>query len=193
MLVSRHLTLIAAAFAFLAGGCGTGADAPEADAPEAADELASSPDGSDDLADVTNYRLTMDGVNRYFDATMNVARVVQNMTPAERAAFEGPQEEEEMPTLDEMAARMEQNPAVASAVRDAGLSTREYAVIAMSMLQAGMAQAFAAMQPGADQDSLARAMGVSAENMAFMRDNAEELGRRQEEMASVMQELEPQE
>jgi hypothetical protein len=98
-----------------------------------------------------------------------------------------------MPTLDEMAARMEQNPAVASAVRDAGLSTREYAVIAMSMLQAGMAQAFAAMQPGADQDSLARAMGVSAENMAFMRDNAEELGRRQEEMASVMQELEPQE
>ncbi len=51
-----------------------------------------------------------------------------------------------------------------------------------------MAQAFIAMQPGADADSLARASGANPANIAFMRDNAEALGRRQQEVAAAMEE-----
>jgi hypothetical protein len=94
-----------------------------------------------------------------------------------------------MPSLDDMADRISAHPAVERAVRDAGLSPREYGLVAYAMLQAGMAQAVAAMQPGADPDSLARAAGVNPANMAFMRDNAEELGRRQQELAAEMEAL----
>jgi hypothetical protein len=44
------------------------------------------------------------------------------------------------------------------------------------------------MQPGADADSLARASGANPANIAFMRDNAEALGRRQQEVAAAMEE-----
>jgi hypothetical protein len=174
------------AFALILGACGGAADSNgETDTTEA--PAAAAPDVDTDLADVTNYELTMDRVDRYFNATINVGRAMQGMTPAERAAFEGP-DEEEMPSLDDMADRISSHPAVERAVRDAGLTPREYGTIAMSMLQAAMAQAFSAMQPNADPDSLARAAGANPANVAFMRDNAEALGQRQQEVAAAMEE-----
>ncbi len=177
------------ALALFLGACGDAADSEGTDVAES--PVADAPDGGSDadLADVTNYELTMDRVERYFQASINIGRAMQGMSPAERQAFEGPEDQEEMPSLDDMAARISANPAVESAVRDAGLTPREYGVIAMSMLQAAMAQAFSAMQPNADPDSLARAAGANPANVAFMRDNAEELGRRQEELAAEMEAL----
>jgi hypothetical protein len=176
------------AFALTLGACGGAADTNgETDVAEAPDADASNVEA--DLADVTNYELTMDRVDRYFDATLNMGRAMQSMTPAEREAFDGPEDEESMPTLDDMADRISANPQLEGAVRDAGLTPREYGTVAMAMLQAGMAQAFSAMQPNADPDSLARAAGANPANVAFMRDNAEELGRRQQELAAAMEEM----
>jgi len=182
----RLATAAVAALALTLGGCADDsetdvADAPPADAPDA-------PSGDGDVADVANYELTMDRVDQYFEATVGIGRAMQGMTPAEREAFERP-EEDTMPSLDDMAARISEHPAVERAVRDAGMTPREYGTVAMAMLQAAMAQAVSAMQPTADADSLARAMGANPANIAFMRDNAEELGRRQQALAAQMEEM----
>jgi hypothetical protein len=178
-----------AILALSAGGCAGGDDDVDGVALDEAPAEQAAPSGDADLADVTNYELTMDRVEKYFAATVNIGRAMQQMTPAERAAFEQTEEQEQMPSLDDMADRISEHPAVESAVRDAGLSPREYGLVAYAMLQAGMAQAVAAMQPGADPDSLARAAGVNPATVAFMRDNAEELGRRQQELAAEMEAL----
>lgn len=154
---------------------------------------AASANGSGDmdeqLADISSYRLTMDKVDRWMNAQRSMARQVAALSPAEREAFKARQEQKDDASdadMDEMVQRIESEPMMKAAVRDAGLSPREFTLLTMSMIQTGMATAVLDMRPNDNQDSLARAMKANMDNIRFMRENQAELTRKQQETAATL-------
>lgn len=143
------------------------------------------------LEDISNYRLTMDKVDRWMNAQRIMATQVAALSPAEREAFKARQEREDDADGDDqsmaqMAARIESEPMMKKAVSEAGLTPREFTILTMSMVQTGMATAVLDMRPNDNQDSLAREMKANMDNIKFMRENQQELNRKQQEMAAVM-------
>lgn len=182
--MKHRVTLVAALL--LAVACSSENAAPPADSGAAATTAAAAGDGASDLADITNYRLTMDKVDQYYAAQRNMMVAMKDMSPAEREALEL---ENDNPSLDDMARSFESHPAIASAMRDAGLTGREFATITMSMVQSGMAAMALQMRPNDDQDSLAREMQANMANIKFMQENQAALERKQAELRAEMQRL----
>jgi hypothetical protein len=186
----RHVTkgLIAAMlFAAACGrddaGSGTNADAAASDA------AAGTQAGAEqDLADVTGYRLTMDKMDKYFAAQRNMAVKLKEMSPEDRARIEADGGDSN-DGLDDIARRIEQHPVISGAVREAGLSPREYATLTMAFVQSAMAASVLQMRPNDDQDSLAREMKANMDNIRFFREHETELKRKQEALEQEMQRL----
>ena len=76
-----------------------------------------------------------------------------------------------------------------SAIREAGLSPREYIVLTVSMMQSAMAAGVAKMRPNDNQDSLVREMKANPENVKFINEHEAELGQKQKAMADEMKKL----
>lgn len=155
----------------------------------AADPDATPADSRADLVELSSYELTMNGVDRYFEANRNLVAALQTMSPAEREAFESLEDADDL-SVEGMADRVGRTPAARQAVERAGLSPREYGVIGLAMVQGAMAQVAFMTQPDADPDSLARAMGVNPRNVAFVQEHAQEIAARQQAMAAEMERLE---
>jgi hypothetical protein len=181
--------LIATLFSITAcAGGDNAADSAKSDAPAAAPAQQQQADA--DIADVSEYRLTMDGMNKFFEAQRNLGIAASKLTPAEREAMEAEnQDDGNDGSLDQMVKRIEANQLASDAVRKAGLSAREYTMISLTMMQAAMAASVLQMRPNDNQDSLAREMKVNPANIKFMRDNQAEFARRQEAMAAEMKKL----
>ncbi|MGZ8378214.1 MAG: hypothetical protein ACXW61_16900 [Gemmatirosa sp.] len=170
-----------------AAGDSAGASGGASTTPPAASGASS---GDGDLADVTSYRLTMDKMDRYYAAQRNMAVRMQALSPAERAALEAKDDADDSnQSLDDMARKIEQTPVMAEAVREAGLSAREFATITVSMIQSAMAASVLQMRPKDNQDSLVREMKASMENVRFMRENEAVLRQKQEAMAAELKRL----
>ena len=178
--------LTSAALALAATAC-SGDDTDAADS-AAGDSPAAAPATGDDLTDVSNYRLTMDKVDRYFDAQLAIARRVKDLSPEERAPLEEMGSSADA-SLDDMARRLESHPAMRDGLREANLSPREFATMTMAMVQAGMAASVLQMRPNDNQDSLAREMKASMDNIRFMRENEAEIVRRQQELQAQLREM----
>lgn len=180
-----HSRTVLPALLLLAVACGP----KDAGAPESAANAAASGAGSveEDLADVSSYRLTMDKVDRYFEAQRNIARRVKDMSPEDRAPLER-MESSANASLDDMARRIDSHPAMREAVREAGFSAREFATFTMAMVQAAMASSVLEMRPNDDQDSLAREMKASMENIRFLREHEAEITQRQEALEAEFRE-----
>ena len=178
-------TILAAAALALAGTACSGGDAESGDSAVGGAPAAEAPSTGDDLADVSNYRLTMDKLDRYYDAQLAIARRVKDLTPEERAPLEQ-MESSANASLDDMASRLESHPATREGLREADISAREFATLTMAMVQAGMAASVLQMRPNDNQDSLAREMKASMENIRFMRENEAELMRKQQELESEL-------
>jgi hypothetical protein len=144
-----------------------------------------------ELADVTQYTLTMDKYDKYLAAQRNIALKAKDLSPEERQKFkEGPDSEDNSSqSLDDMAKRIESEPLMNAAVRDAGLSPREFAVITMSMMQTAMAAGVLKMRPNDNQDSLIREMKANPANVKFWQANEAELTRKQKAVADEMKRL----
>jgi hypothetical protein len=184
-----HLrTMLAAAALALASTACAGDDADSADSAAGGAPAAEAPSSGDDLTDVSNYRLTMDKVDRYFDAQLAIARRVKDLSPEERAPLEQ-MESSANATLQDMANRLESHPATREGLREANISAREFATLTMAMVQAGMAASVLQMRPNDNQDSLAREMKASMENIRFIRENEAELTRKQQELESELREM----
>ena len=181
--------LIIAAFAAAAIGCQAD-DTPAADsqAPATAQSAAVQRTAEEDLSDVTNYKLSMEKIDKYFAAQRNIATRVRAMSPAERAAMNSDNNSANA-SLDDMARNMDRHPALKSAIEDADLSTREYATLTMAMVQAGMAASVLQMRPNDNQDSLAREMKASMANIRFMREHEAEITQRQKAMEAEFQRM----
>ncbi|GLC24807.1 hypothetical protein [Roseisolibacter agri] len=163
-----------------------GGTTPAASAPAAAAQA----DG--DLADVQSYKLTMDKIDRLYAAQRAMAVRAKAMSPAERAALDsadGGDDDNDDQSLDGIAAKIERVPAMAAAVREAGLSPREFATISMAMLQSAMAGSVLQMRPKDNADSLVREMKANMDNVRFMREHEAEIKQKQEAMAAEMKKL----
>lgn len=168
---TRWTTLLVTACLALAA-CGPG-DAPLADRSTTAQQ-----DDTTDLAAVTNYRLSMEKVNKFFEAQRNMAILLKSLTPAQQEALSL----EGSGSMEEMAQKLSSSPEWASAIRAAGLEPGEYAILTMSMLQSSMAAAMLKMQPNSDQDSLVTAMHANMDNVKFVREHEAEINAKREAM-----------
>jgi hypothetical protein len=140
-----------------------------------------------DLSDIQNYHLTMDNVNKWFTAQRNVALKVRGMSAAERASLD--QGGSGNGSMDALVARLEGNTSMNSAIHDAGLSARDYALLTMAMVQSTMAAGVLKMRPKDNQDSLVHAMKANMENVRFMQEHEAELARKQQEMEAEMKRM----
>jgi hypothetical protein len=181
-----------AAILLATAACGPADDAARSDAGGAApagEAGAAAPASSgDDLADVTSYRLTMDKLDKFYAAQRNLALKAKAMSPEEREAMRRDDSDEASGSgsLDDLVRRIESVPQMRDAIRDAGLSPREYAVLTMSLLQSGMAASVIKMRPKDDPDSLAREMQANIENVRFVQEHEAELTRRQKALEAEM-------
>jgi hypothetical protein len=116
-----------------------------------------------DAREVLRYTLTEAGLAKYSQATRQLAALPDR----ERAACD--EDDTDAGSLDEMAARLDGVPGASAAIRSAGMTSREYVLFSMSLLQNGMA-AWAASQPGG-----ALPPGVSRANVDFLKKHDAEL------------------
>lgn len=181
---SFRLPALACAIAVVAAlaACADGAET--ADTADTAAGTTTS--ASTDVTDIREYELEMDQVDKYYAAFGNIAEAMSRMTPAEREALNM---DAGQSNLDAYIANLERSPQINSAIRDAGLSAREFSMILWSMLQSGMASAVLQMRPNDNQDSLVREMNANMDNVEFMREHEAELKQKQQALEARMRAL----
>lgn len=181
MTYRKHLLALA-----LVAAC-SGEQVPGDAVPSAgAQPSAAQRDADAELADITAYRLDMGKIDRWLAVQRNMARAAAAMSPAEREAFRLEDEAEDSDDMDDMVRRIERNPVMNRAVRDAGLSAREFTMITMSILQSGMAAAVLQMRPNDNQDSLVREMKANIENVRFMQENEAVIRQKQQALQAEL-------
>src|SRR5689334_2297717 len=133
--------------------------------------------GDAELADVQSYKLSMDKIDKMLAAQRILAAKAKAMTPAEREAMQARGESSSDPSasLDDMARKIDGEPMLRDAIHQAGLSSREYVLITMSMMQTGMADGVLKMRPKDNQDSLIREMKANSDNIKFYREHEAEI------------------
>ena len=175
---------LAAVLLLTLAGCGR-ERAPEAAsaAPPAAAPAASSyapvngsSQGDADLTEVSDYELSMDDVQRWYAAQRNLFTYVKAHPEAAKVLESNSDEF----SLDDLESRLEAAPGARSAIEDAGLSTRDYGVILMSIFQSGFAQA--AIDAGADREQILADAKVNPANLAFMKEHGAEINRMQQQL-----------
>jgi hypothetical protein len=156
-------------------GGATDSSAPNAGA--AASASTAGTKGDAELADVQSYKLSMEKIDKMLAAQRILAAKAKAMTPAEREAMRARSDADSDPneSLDDMARKIESEPLLRDAIREAGLSSREYVLITMSMMQTGMADGVLKMRPKDNQDSLIREMKANADNIKFYREHQAEI------------------
>lgn len=152
---------------------------------------ASTQSGDEQLADIAEYKLTMDKYDKYIAAQRNIALKAKDLSPAEKEAFRKRADArgDNNASLDDMARNIESEPLMTSAVREAGLSPREFTMITMAMMQTAMAASVAKMRPKDNQDSLIREMKANPDNVKFWQSNEAELTRKQKALEAEMKQL----
>jgi hypothetical protein len=113
--------------------------------------------------EVSRYTLTEAGLAKYSRATKGLAALPDQ----ERGACD--EEGTEAQSLDDMAAKLDGVPGARAAIQSAGMTSREYVVFSLSLLQNGMA-AWAVDQPGGKLPP-----GVSRANVDFVMKHDAEL------------------
>ncbi len=177
---SRHLR----AFLFLGflvlSACDKGNVGSTAAGQKSTTPAGSAKSADDDLAELAGYRLSMDKFDKFVAAQRNMMVNASKLSPAEKAAMEarGDSEDNSDDTLGDMARNVESEPIMKAAVREAGLSPREFALIGMSFMQTSMAAGILKMRPNDNQDSLIREMKANPANVKFLLDNEAELTRK---------------
>ena len=183
-ILAATLLLAAACTAETADTADSAAGAAGAAGASAAPAPASS---GDDRADLRRYELSMDKVDRFYTAQRNLAVRMKDMTPAERESMDISSDPDA--SIDDMARKFESHPVMGDALRESGMSGREFALMTMAMIQSGMAAAVLQMRPNDDADSLMREMAVNPANVRFMQQNEAALQRKQAELKAELQRL----
>lgn len=179
------LTLVLSAAACSDGQDDSGAASGSAAPP------ASSQTMDEQLADLSEYRLSMDKIDRYIAVQRNLAKRAAAMSPEERQAMKEKFENRDNAnaSLDDMTRNIAEHPMMNAAVREGGLSPREFTMITMSMMQSAMAASVLKMRPNDNQDSLAREMKVNVDNIRFYQQNEAEIARKTNELQAEMKRL----
>lgn len=174
--------------------CGGAGDRPGETAAVSAASASAAPapggGSKTDAEELRDYTLNMEDVRKWVQAQRTMAAIERESAAATPAAdpeteteTEETEPEGDSQTLDGIQARVEGIPEFKRVVEATGLGAREYALVTLAYMQAGMATA--AVQMGADRDSLATALQINPANVAFIQENEAELNR-------LMKEMEPE-
>ena len=162
-----------------------------ATSPASTPAAASQSQSDADLQDVSKYKLSMDKIDKYIQSQKNLGAKVKSMSAAERAAFQNSDiSSDANASLDDMVAKIDKQPVMVAAIKDAGLSTREWVLVTMSMMQTGMAAAVLKMRPNDNQDSLIREMKVNPDNIKFYNEHEAEITAKTKAIEADMKALE---
>lgn len=175
----------------LLAACSSEKEAAATSEAPAAAPSASTQSGDEQLADIADYKLTMDKYDKYIAAQRNIALKGKNLSAAEKEAFQkrANARGDANSSLDDMVRNIESEPLMNSAVREAGLSAREFTMITMAMMQTAMAASVAKMRPNDNQDSLIREMKANPDNVKFWQANEAEITRKQKALEAEMKQL----
>lgn len=110
-----------------------------------------------DTQEISHYALTEAGLAKYSTATQNLSRLGKS------GQLNCDDESESPSSLDKFVAKIDATPAAKAALQSAGMSSREYVVFSMSLLQNGLAL-WATEQPGGKLPP-----NVSKANVDFVR------------------------
>jgi hypothetical protein len=121
-----------------------------------------------DLAEVRAVTLTEASFAKYAEATRNLAAARLDSCDAD------PDDDANATSVAQMAAKLDSVPAAKAAVQAAGLTSREYIVFSLALLENG----FAAYAPAGSK----LPAGINPANVAFVRSHQADLDRLGEEM-----------
>ncbi|MDQ3242478.1 MAG: hypothetical protein M3Q09_01960 [Gemmatimonadota bacterium] len=188
---SRHLYSSLLLGFLLLASCDKGKDNGAAAGASSAAPSAPAQSADEQLAELGEYSLSMDKFDKYLAAQRNIMLKAKDMSPADKQAMEARNEgrNNANASLDDMVRNVESEPMMNAAVRDAGLSAREFALVAMSLMQTGMAAGVAKMRPKDNQDSLIRAMKANPANVKFLLENEAAITRKQKDLKAEMKRL----
>jgi hypothetical protein len=116
-----------------------------------------------DAQEVGRYVLSNAGLAKYKQATQKLSAI----GVGDCGQDDG--DDSDAPSISAAAAKIDANPAARSAIQSAGMTSREFIVFGMSMLQSGLA-AWGMDQPGGKLPP-----GVSMANVTFYRAHADEI------------------
>lgn len=121
-----------------------------------------------DAREISSYMLTEASLAKFSRASVNLGALSKQVAAnCDDDADDG--KDEDVSSLDNMAARINAVPGAQAAIQSAGMTTREYVVFSMSLFQNGMA-AWALTQPGGTLPP-----GVSKANVDFYRSHEQAL------------------
>jgi hypothetical protein len=129
---------------------------------------------------VSAYTLTMPKYKKLMQAMLNIGKAVQKDSTLASAI-----EDSGNKSLDQMTAAYNAKPQIRNAIAAAGLTSREFAVGEMALLQTGMSYGLM-KQYKMTADSVHKATGVSMANLEFYRTNEAEIDRLTKQMEAQM-------
>jgi hypothetical protein len=124
---------------------------------------------------IASYTLTMPKFDAWIAASMEIAESMKGKSEEERQA--AAMDLNASASLDEIIAQLDKVPEVRRAVGNARLTTREYVILNLAVIQAMMANAMLQANPNA-----ATPKGVNPANVEFMRANQAQIQARMKEL-----------
>jgi spore coat polysaccharide biosynthesis predicted glycosyltransferase SpsG len=129
-----------------------------------------------DAAEIENYKLSVPVLKKLEQVNENLYAAVKSNPSLANKYKDDKSSSDANESLEETAKKMDRIPELKAAISKAGLTTREYLIAGMALLQAAMASSISQM-PGAETGHLSP--GVKA-NMAFVKAHQAEINRMQE-------------
>lgn len=130
--------------------------------------------------EVSNHRLTMDGLEKFVAATRNLDALEDESINLENR-FEV--SEGEMPDVGMIASAFESEPLIRDAIGKAGLSSREYVTFLFSIVQTMFTATMVEM--GGESAFSQMEAGVLKDNVAFFREHKDEIERLASELENI--------
>ena len=122
------------------------------------------------LEQVQDFKLSMPRMQKWAQANRNMMAVSKA-----RPDLEGSFKLEQNASIDQQVAAMEKHAEVKKALKDAGLSPREYTMVTHAYMAAAAAQSVRQMPAGKQRDSMMQSLKVHPDNVTFVQQNMAEL------------------
>ncbi len=123
-----------------------------------------------DLEQLQDFKLSMPRMQKWVQAQRNLVALSKA-----RPDLEGTYKVEQNASLDQQVAALEGHADVRKAVRDAGVSPREFTLTTWAYMQAATAHTVQQMPTGKTRDSVMQSLKVHPENITFVQKNRSEL------------------
>jgi len=162
----------------LASGTCIGAEQPAVIHVAAASSAAKSSAADADVKEVASYKLTMDAVRKYAQASRTMKQLEKKHSDDEQEDQDEQDNQDSdddgnSESLADTEAKLASIPEARKAIEGAGLSVHEYVVITFALLQSAISQY--AMEHGADPAKIARDAGIHPANVTFYKEHKAEI------------------